>query len=139
MEAVNSIGNAELCVEQSLNLFFASKIGLAGDDMLSALGGLGFDNVSEDEVNVGSLGVGEELAGKLKMDLSVVNGCTERGEALTIPPSHPAAPVMRTTLLWPETDPLTAVMVCTFRVSLFGIRQALRATVADETIIYKRK
>lgn len=121
MEAVNSVGNAELCVEQGLNLLLACKIGLAGDGMLSALGSLGFDNVSEDEMDIGGPGVGEELASKLKMDLSAVTGCKERRGSLTIPPSHPAAPVIRTTLLSPETDPLTAVIMCI--ISRFVIRQ----------------
>lgn len=68
MEAINSVGNTKFGVEQSLNLLLIGKIGLAGDDMFSALWGLGLHNVSENKVNVGGLGVGEELAGKLKMD-----------------------------------------------------------------------
>lgn len=135
MEAINSVGNTEFGVEQSLNLLLVGKIGLAGDDMFSAFWSLGLHNVSENKMNVGGLGVGEELAGKLKMDLSAVSGRKERGGALTIPPSHPAAPVIRTTLLSPEANPLTAVIVC--NVECFDVwgKARLRATVANEKLI----
>lgn len=135
MEAINSVRNTKFGVEQSLNLLFIGKIGLAGDDMFGALWGLGLRNVSENKVNVGGLGVGEELAGKLKVDLSAVSGRKEREGALTIPPSHPAAPVIRTTLLSPEANPLTAVIVCKFECFDVWGKARLRATVANEKLI----
>lgn len=60
METVNSVGNTVLGSEKPLNLLLVAQVGFAGNDLVGALRCSGLDNVSEDEVEVGGFGVGEQ-------------------------------------------------------------------------------
>lgn len=66
METVDGVWGAEFCVEESVNLFFIAQVGFSGNDMLGVFGGFGLDNVGQDEVDIGSPRVGQELVGELQ-------------------------------------------------------------------------
>lgn len=83
-----------------------------GDGMLSVFGSFGFDNVSEDEMDIGGFGVGEEFVSKLKMDLLVVIGCKERWGLFMILLSYLVVLVIRIMLFLLEIDLLIVVIMC---------------------------
>ena len=95
METVDGVWSSKFGVEESINLFGIAQIGFSGDDMFSSLGCFRLDNIGQDEVNIRCSRVGQELRGEL--DVSLVSSGGIGG--LTIPPNHPPAPVIKTTLL----------------------------------------
>lgn len=96
METVDGIWDAELGFEQRVDLLAVAQIRFATYDVLCALGRLGLDNVAEDQADIGSFRVFEELAGELWRQRSDSKASNEK---LTIPPSQPPAPVMSTVLV----------------------------------------
>ena len=66
METVDGVWSSKLGVEESINLFGVAQIGFSGDDILSSLGGFWLDDIGQDEVNIGSSRVGQELVGELQ-------------------------------------------------------------------------
>lgn len=65
MHRIDRIGHTELGLEQGLDLLGVAQVGLAGDNVLGIFGSFGLNNVGEDEVYVGRLGVRQELRGEL--------------------------------------------------------------------------
>jgi len=100
MEAVDCVGHTVLGRVECLDFGRVAQIGLSGNDISSPFGSFRLNDVGKNEVHVGSLGIFKKFAGELSVS------AVSRGE-LTTPPSHPPAPVMRTTFLW--AVPLTAV------------------------------
>lgn len=66
METVDGVWSTKLGVEESVNLFFIAQVGFSGNDVLGVFGGFGLDDVGQDEVDIGSSRVGQELVGELQ-------------------------------------------------------------------------
>lgn len=69
METVDSVWSSKLGLEQGINLLEIRQVGFSGDDLLGSLGGFGLDDIGQDELDVGCLGVGQELRGELNVSI----------------------------------------------------------------------
>jgi len=65
VEAVDRVGDAILGGVESFNFGLIAEVRLSGDDVSGSLGCFGLDDVGENEVDVGGLGVFQELASEL--------------------------------------------------------------------------
>lgn len=110
MQTVDGVWNTKLCVEQKVDLGFVGQVGLDSNSLCTLLC-FGLDDISENKLNIRSLGVCLEGAGELnhKSGQAVERYKANRNK-LTRPPNQPAAPVMRTTLLDEDMWPLGTVM-----------------------------
>lgn len=91
MHTVDCIRRAKLGLEQSLDLFVVGQVGFASDDMFCALGCFGLDNIGQDEVDVGCLGVRQKFRCELQdvsgKDKDLGKGEDRRGTDDTAEPS----------------------------------------------------
>jgi hypothetical protein len=62
VETVDSIGDAQVGIEQLANLCRVGQISLEGDDMLGASGSFGLDYVGKDESDIGCTWILKELS-----------------------------------------------------------------------------
>ena len=65
VKAVDGVGDTKLGLEQCVDLLVVGQVGFAGDDVLGGFGCAGLDDVTEDELDIGCLGVGEKSIGEL--------------------------------------------------------------------------
>ena len=87
VEAVNGIGDTKLGLEERVDLLVVGQVGFAGDDVLGGFGCAGLDDVTEDELDIGGLGVGEQSIGELSsaswyenIAVSILGQARQQGE-----------------------------------------------------------